>query len=93
MRTVSIGVAAAFLFASTLGTLAAPVPSSTDGAQYKSHLLLIKAENKKKAKASGKKKAKKASKRKGKRAGPGKCGTGKYWKKGKCLSASDKKVR
>jgi hypothetical protein len=25
--------------------------------------------------------------------GPGKCGVGKYWKTGKCLSAADKKAK
>ncbi len=42
-----------------------------------------------KAKAKGKAKAKKKAKAKGKKAGskgPGRCGTGMYWKKGKCLS-------
>jgi len=48
-----------------------------------------------KAKKAAKKKAPaKAKAKKGKRAkskGPGRCGTGMYWKKGKCEDASKKK--
>ncbi|MBI4723995.1 MAG: hypothetical protein HY765_03065 [Rhodomicrobium sp.] len=89
MRTVSIGVAAAFLFASTFGTFATPVTPSGEGIQYKSHFVFVK---------TTKKKYKKTAKAKGKKVktaklGPGKCGTGKYWskKERKCLSASEKK--
>jgi hypothetical protein len=46
---------------------------------------------KKAAKKKGKAKAKKGKKAKSKSKGPGRCGVGKYWKKGKCEDASSKK--
>jgi uncharacterized low-complexity protein len=45
-----------------------------------------KSAKKGKAKAKGKK-----AKSKSKKKGPGRCGTGMYWKKGKCEDASKKK--
>lgn len=46
---------------------------------------------KKAAKKKGKAKAKKGKKAKSKSKGPGRCGVGKYWKKGKCEDAAAKK--
>ena len=43
------------------------------------------------AKKKGKKKGKKKKGKKAKSKGPGKCGTYKYYKKGKCLDARNKK--
>ena len=87
MRIISPVVAAMFLVTSTFGAFAAPTASPAEGLKAPSTFELVK-KTKKTAKT-----AKKSNK--GKRAsakGPGKCGTGMYWSKGKCASAADKKA-
>jgi hypothetical protein len=85
MRVISAAIAAIFFAVSSAGAFAA-APAPAQGLKSQSTFELIKA-GKKKAKAG--KKAKKGKKGKG----AGHCGAGKYWSKGKCLSASDKKAK
>lgn len=82
MRFISATIAAALFAVFSFGVSAAPVTSTVQGAKAPSTFELI-AKKKKSAKK------KKKSKKKGSKAG--KCGTGKFYKKGKCVSASDKK--
>jgi hypothetical protein len=84
MRIISAVIAATFFAVSSAGAFAA-APAPAQGLKSPSAVEFVKS-GKKKAKA-----AKKAKKGKKGKIGAGKCGVGKYWKKGKCLSASDKK--
>lgn len=86
MRIISSVVAAIFLVTSTFGAFAAPTSSTAQGVKAPSTFELVKKMNK-----SGKKSKKPKKGKKGSGKGPGRCGTGKYWSKGKCASASDKK--
>jgi Ni/Co efflux regulator RcnB len=88
MRIISAIIAAAFMVVTSFGAYAAPAASSGAGVKAESTFELIKAKKDKKAKKGKKAKSKKSKKAK---KGPGTCGTGKYWSKGKCLSAADKK--
>ena len=99
MRIISIAAAAAFFAAQAFAAAAAPTAPLTQGVQSESTFQLIK-EKKKSMTAEkgtmGKKHMhskhmhmKHMSHRKG--MGPGRCGTGKYFKGGKCMSAADKK--
>jgi|GraSoi_2013_40cm_1033754.scaffolds.fasta_scaffold71469_2 hypothetical protein len=83
MRIISPVVAAIFLVTSIFGAFAAPTASPVEGLKAPSTFEFVK-----KTKKSAKK-SKKSSK--GKK-GAGRCGTGKYWSKGKCASAADKKA-
>jgi hypothetical protein len=65
-------------------------PGSQPAADNMTYTVQAKKAAKKKAAKKGKAKAKKA-KSKSKKKGPGRCGTGMYWKKGKCEDASKKK--
>ena len=91
MRIISAALAAALFAGMTFGAVAAPVAGEV---KSPSTYELIK-KSVKAAKKAGKKTsktAKKAKKSKGhKGKGAGRCGTGMYYKKGKCMSASDKK--
>ncbi len=88
MRFVSAAVAAIFLGVSSFGAFAATTPSFP-GVKAESTFELIKSGKKSTKKA---KKGKKAKKAKGGK-GPGHCGTGQYWSKGKCEKASAKKSK
>lgn len=84
-------VALAFVFAPTQRLQAASLlgPGSQIGTDNLTHVV----QDKEKAKAKPKAKAK-AKRAKGKRSaskGPGRCGTGNYWKKGACVSAAEAK--
>ena len=76
MRIIPIAVAAAIFSVPTFG-VAATVSPAAHGIKSESTFHLVKAKKKK-----GKKSA---------AARAGHCGTGKYFKGGKCMSAADKK--
>jgi hypothetical protein len=84
MRILAIAAVAA-LFAAQSVAFAAPDASSARAVHPQSTFELVKAGHK----VKGKKHHHKGKKG----AAPGKCGTGKYYSKGKCLSASDKKPK
>jgi hypothetical protein len=78
-----LAVAIAIAFSPVQGVQAAS--SFGPGAQPGTETLTYTVKAKAKAKAKAKPKAKAKGKKAGSK-GPGRCGTGKYWKKGKCLS-------
>ena len=93
MRIVSAGVSAAFLVASTLGTAASPAVPNHD-VKNGSALELIKS-TQSSAHRSHNRGTRVSHRAGGTRtaagARPGGCGTGKYYSKGQCVSAADKK--
>ncbi len=91
MRIISSVVAAMFLVTSTFGAFAAPTASPAEGLKAPSTFELVK-KTKKTAKTAKKSSKGKRASAKGRGKGPGRCGTGMYWSKGKCASAADKKV-
>jgi hypothetical protein len=87
MRIISPIVAATFLVTSTFGAFAAPTASPAAGVKAPSTFELVKKTKKSAKKSKGNGKVRKTSAK-----GAGHCGTGKYYSKGKCMSASDKKA-
>jgi hypothetical protein len=81
---LALAVAIAFAPIDSLQAASSFGPSSQPGTENLTYTVKAKKAGKAKAKAKGKR-AKRA--KRGKRAkskGPGRCGTGMYWKKGKC---------
>ena len=85
---LAVAIAIAFSPVQELQAASLLSPGSQPAADNVTYAVQAKKEAKKKGKAKAKKKGKKA---KSKSKGPGRCGVGKYWKKGKCEDASSKK--
>ena len=84
MRIILVAAVAAILGVQAFGVAAAPVSPAAQGIEAESSFHLVKAKKKHV-------KAKKKKGKKGKAKGAGRCGAGKYFKGGKCMSAADKK--
>lgn len=80
-----LAVAVAFAFAPLQTTQAASLLGPGSQPATENLIDLAQAKAKPKAKAKAKAKGKRASSK------AGRCGTGKYWKKGACQAAADKK--
>jgi hypothetical protein len=93
MRKITAAFVAAIFAMLSFGAYAAPVSGQAAKPQSTYELIAKKSKTYKKA-AKRKKTAVKAKKGKGAKKGgkrAGRCGVGKYYKKGKCASAADKK--
>jgi ABC-type transporter MlaC component len=86
---LAVAIAIAFSPVQELQAASLLSPGSQPAADNVTYTVKAKKAAKKKGKKA--KKAKKGKKAKSKSKGPGRCGVGKYWKKGKCEDASSKK--
>jgi ABC-type transporter MlaC component len=84
---LAVAIAIAFSPVQELQAASLLSPGSQPAADNVTYTVKAKKASKKKGKA----KARKGKRAKSKSKGPGRCGVGKYWKKGKCEDASSKK--